>query len=219
MEEGLFHNQTFVQHVNEFSVNVVGHSNPHQAVAQRHPVSGEEMEGCPVYPGIPCQSHVDAYRAAGQRFNFRGTPTSFVCLPSGEKVAEIPGVPSSQKVIDDINAAQQRIGQRPVTGSQVLRMERDLYKGDQKLSQGKLADAREAYQAVASDEALPAFVRRKGEARLARWDAAARKAIEDARALPASRAKRELKRLVKELEDVPELKTLAEEALAAAEAG
>ncbi len=217
MEEGLFHNQVFVDHVSEFAVAVVGHREAHEEVEQVDPRTGVKRTVCPVYGSIPCQAHQTSMSQARGSFDFSGVPASFVCDSSGKLVSKVSGM-APQKFIEALNEAQQKIGKAPLRGSQVMKMERDLLKGDVALRKGKFGDALESYKEVADDEDVPEFVRKKANKRVEGVVPAALKAIEEAKALDGSKAKRALKKLARECDDIEEAKAAVEEALAELEA-
>lgn len=218
MEEGLFHNPLFVNHINEFAVAAVGHMEGHTEEERVNPMTGAREKVCPHYDTIPCTAHQEVYRGAGNRFEFSGVPACFIADASGNMVSEVRGQ-APQQFIDKINEAQQKIGQRPITGSQINRWMSQVYRGDQKANDGKFKDALKSYQDVADDEAIPQFVRARAQARVEALSQKAMEAIEAARALPASKAKRELKKLIKELKDLEAPRTAAEAALAELEGG
>jgi hypothetical protein len=214
MEEGLFHNPTFVQHMNEFAVSAVGHMEGHTEESRVNPATGATEKVCPHYDTIPCSAHQAVYRGAGNKFEFRGVPACFIADSSGKKLFEIHGQ-APQQYIDKINEAQTQSGKRPITGSQIARWQADLVKGDAKIAEGKFKDARTSYQKVADDEKIPEFVRARARARVEGLAAKITAAIDAAKALEPVPAKRELKKLVKALKDFPDELKLAEEALAA----
>lgn len=212
MEEGLFHNPQFVNYVSENAVACVGHQEGHTEADRVDPLTGQSMKSCPHYESIPCSAHQAVYSQAGGKFEFSSVPKSFVCDASGKMVAEdCDGSP--QAVIDALTKAQQQIGKPPITGSAIRRMERDLYKGDADARKGKFASALKLYQGVAEEEKNPAFVREKATARVAALGQQALAAVEAAKGDP-KKAKRELKKLVKELAGLEEAKQAAEAALA-----
>jgi hypothetical protein len=213
MEEGLFHNQVFVTHINEFAVAAVGHMEGHTAVERVNPLTGAREQVCPHYNTIPCEAHQAVYTGSRNVFDFSGVPSSFVCDATGHQLFEVNGQ-APQAFIDKLNQAQQQIGQRPITGSQIQRMMRDLYRGDAKANEGKFKDALESYQGVADAEANPDFVKARARARIEALAAKVAQAIETARGLAPAAAKRELKKLIRELRDFPEAKAAAEAALA-----
>ncbi len=218
MEEGLFHNQIFVNHVNEFAVAAVGHMEGHTEEERVNPLTGAREKVCPRYDTIPCTAHQSVYQGSRNNFQFTGVPASFIADPQGNKLFEVNGQ-APQAFIDKLNEAQQKIGQRPITGSQIARWMSQVYRGDQKANDGKFKDALKGYQEVADDESIPEFVRARARARVEALSAKAMEAIEAARALPASKAKRELKKLIKELKDLETPRTAAEAALAELEGG
>lgn len=213
MEEGLFHNPIFVNHINEFAVAAVGHMEGHSEEERVNPMTGAREKVCPHYDTIPCTAHQAVYQGARNNFQFSGVPACFIADPQGNKVSEVNGQ-APQAFIDKLNEAQQKIGQRPVTGSQITRWMTSVYRGDQKANDGKFKDALKGYQDVAEDEAIPEFVRARARARIEALSQKAMDAIAAARELPASKAKRELKKLIKELKDLEEPRTAAEAALA-----
>lgn len=213
MEEGLFHNQVFVDHISEFAVAVIGHHATHEEVEQVDRRTGAKRKVCPIYGSIPCQAHQTSYSQAGDKFDFKGVPASFVCDSSGAMVSKVSGQ-APQQFIEALNQAQQKIGKPPLRGSQVMKLERDLLKGDAALRKGKFKDALKSYQEVADDEKVPEFVRKKANKRVEEVVPAALKAIEEAKALEGAKAKRALKKLEKELADIEEAKAALEEALA-----
>lgn len=213
MEEGLFHNPIFVNHVNEFAVAAVGHSEGHSAEERINPQTGAREQVCPRYDTIPCSAHQAVYQGARNAFQFSAVPSSFIADPSGKMLSEVGGQ-APQAFIDKLNEAQQTIGQRPVTGSQIARWMQHVYRGDQKANEGKFKDALKGYQQVADDEEIPEFIRARARARVGTLSQRAAEAIEAASALPASKAKRELKKLIKELKDMDEARAAAEAALA-----
>lgn len=213
MEEGLFHNQVFVTHVNENAVAVVGHMEGHTEESRKNPLTGADEKVCPRYDTIPCSAHQACYQGAGSNFQFTGVPASFIALPSGEKFAEVQGQ-APQQFIDKLNQAQQKIGQRPILGSQIARWMAGLYDGDRKAAQGKFKDAATAYKKVADDEKIPQFVRAQAAERGTQLGAKVMAAFEAAKAKPPAKAKAELKKLLKEVKDFPEAKAAIEAALA-----
>ena len=217
MEEGLFHNQLFVNHINENAVAAIAHSEGHAEEERVNPLTGAREKVCPRYDSVPCSAHQAVYQSARSGFDASAVPASFVCDPQGKMLAKVPGQ-APQAFIDKLNEAQQKLG-RPITGSQIQRWMVPLYRGDQKANGGKFKDALKSYRDVAEDEAIPQFVRARAEARLEALSQKAMEAIEAARALPASKAKRELKKLVKELKDLEAPRTAAEAALAELEGG
>lgn len=217
MEEGLFHNPMFVNYVSENAVAAVGHSEGHTEVERVDPLTGQPAKVCPNYGTIPCSAHQAVYSQAGNKFQFNTVPKSFVCDSSGTKVAEdCDGSP--QQVIDALTKAQQQIGKKPITGSAILRMERDLYRGDAEAKKNKFAAALKLYQGVAGEEKHPEFVREKAQARVAALAQQALAAVEAAQAEP-KKAKKELKKLLKELNGLEQAKEAAEAALAELEEG
>ncbi|RMG18608.1 MAG: hypothetical protein D6731_01645 [Planctomycetota bacterium] len=217
MEEGLFHNPVFVNYVNEFAVSVVGHRETHDMIEVVDPRTRERKKVCPRYPTIPCEVHARAASEArqGGGFQFRGVPASFVCDSSGKQLAQVRGM-SPQAFIDALKEAQRTIGKPPLTATAIAELERDLLKGDKLLAKGKYAKAHKAYAKVAEDEDLPTFVRARARERLERLEQAARSAVDEARALPPAKAKRALKKLLRELAPFPAAKKAVEEALAEA---
>jgi tetratricopeptide (TPR) repeat protein len=213
MEEGLFHNPMFVNHINESAVAVVGHSEGHTEESRRNPMTGADEKVCPHYDTIPCEVHQKVYQDTRSSFDFRGVPACFIALPSGEKFAEVNGQ-APQAFIDKLNEAQQKIGQRPILGSQIARWMAGLYDGDRKAAQGKYKDAAAAYKKVADDEKIPQFVRARATERGTALAAKITAAIDEAKAKPPAKAKGELKKLIGQLKDFPEAKAAAEAALA-----
>lgn len=218
MEEGLFHNPVFVNHVNEFAVAAVGHMEGHTEEERVNPVTGAREKVCPHYDTIPCSAHQATYQGAGNRFEFSGVPASFIADSSGAKVSEVNGQ-APQQFIDKINEAQTKIGQRPITGSQIARWMADVNRGDAKAAQGKFKDALASYNKVVENEDIPEFVRARASQKVTDLNARITAAIDAARALPPVQAKRELKKLVRDLKDFEEAKAAAEAALAELEGG
>lgn len=217
MEEGLFHNPVFVNHITEFAVAVVGHSEAHTMVTRTDPRTGQQVQRCPNYGSIPCSVHQQSMQGARSHFEFRGVPASFVCDSSGAQLDQVQGG-APQQFIDALNRAQQRIGRRPVLGSQIARIERDLLRGDAKMAEGKFRDALRLYQGVAEAEEHPEFIRRRAAARIVALGERATAAIAEARALPPRQARTRLRELVRNLRDCGEHLAAAEAALAEVEA-
>ncbi len=212
MEEGLFHNPTFVNYINEFAVAAAGHREGHTLEERVNPLTGKREQVCPVYDSIACDAHQATYQQAGGKFEFNAVPTSFVCQPDGTMIKKVSGM-APNDYIEALKEAQMKIGKPPLTGSAILKMERDLYKGDGKLRSGKFNDALKLYKGVAEDEELPEFVRARADARVAALEEAALAAIEEAKALEPRKAKRELKKLLRNLDDLEEAKAACEAAL------
>ena len=216
MEEGLFHNPVFVQHISEFAVAAIGHSNGHQEVEAVDPRTGQKRQVCPIYGSIPCSAHQATSSQARGNFEFKGVPASFAADAQGKLVSKIEGR-SPQAVIDALNEAQMKIGKPPLRGSQIAKLERDLFKGDAQLAKGKFEKAKKEYEGVANDEAIPEFIRKRGRDRLEKLNQAALAAVEAARAEGGSKAKRELKKLLRDLDGIDDAKAACEEALAEGE--
>lgn len=213
MEEGLFHNPVFVQYINEFAVAAVGHQEAHSEVEAVDPATGAKRQVCPRYNTIPCSSHQKTYASTGGKFDFKYVPSSFVCDSGGKLVKKVDGQ-SPQAFIDALTEAQQASGKKPITGSMLAKWDRDLQKGDMSLTKGKLKAAHKSYETVATDESAPEFMRERGQERIAALTAAIEKAIADAKADDPKKGAKALKKLMKELKDMPELLKAAEEALA-----
>ncbi|MCW8141238.1 MAG: hypothetical protein KIT58_20240 [Planctomycetota bacterium] len=218
MEEGLFHNPVFVNHTNEFAVAAVGHMEGHAERERVNPSTGAREQVCPTYGTIPCAAHQAVYRGASNGFEFRGVPASFITDHTGKQLFQISGQ-APQQFIDKLNEAQRQIGQRPITGSQIARWMREVHRGDAKLAEGKFKDALGGYRKVADDASIPEFVRARAREKVEALPGRLLQAVEAARALPANQAKRELKKLVRDLKDFEEAKTAAEAALAELEGG
>jgi hypothetical protein len=214
MEEGLFHNPVFVQHMNEFAVCAVGHVEQHTEEERVNTATGAVEKVCPHYDTIPCAAHTAVYRGAGNKFEFRGVPACFIADSSGKKLFEVHGQ-APQQYIDKVNEAQAASGQRPITGSQIQRWQADLHRGDAKATEGKYKDARASYQKVVDDSAIPEFVKARARQRIEQLGQKITAAIDSAKALAPVPAKRELKKLVKALKDFPDELKAAEDALAA----
>ena len=212
MEEGLFHNPMFVNYVSENAVAAVGHTEGHTEVERVDPQTGQKSKVCPNYNTIPCSAHQAVYQQSRNAFNFSGVPSSFVCDSSGKELfKDCDGSP--QQVIDALTKAQQQIGKKPVTGSMLQKMERDLWKGDAEARKAKFAAALKLYQGVAEDEKSLDLVREKARARVTALGKQALEAVEAAKA-DEKKAKTQLKKLVKDLEGLDEAKQAAEAALA-----
>jgi len=214
MEEGLFHNPTFVQHIAEFAVAAIGHHEGHTEETRPDPMTGAPREVCPVYESIPCQAHQVTYQQAGNAFEFSGVPASFVTDSSGKMLQKLSGQ-SPQTFISALNEAQQTIGKRPVTGSMLAKMAKGLLQGDAKLRKGKYGDALEAYQKVAEDQEVLEMIRTRAAKRIEALGAAVQAAVEEAAALEPRKAKRALKKLLKQLDAFEEARAACEEALGA----
>lgn len=217
MEEGLFHNPIFVNHINEFAVAAVGHMEGHTEEERVNPVTGAREKVCPHYDTIPCAAHQAVYQGSRNAFDFSGVPACFIADSAGVMVSQVNGQ-APQPFIDKINEAQQKIGQRPITGSQIARWMADVNRGDAKATQGKFKDALASYNKVIEDEAIPEFVRARARQKVVDLNARITAAIDAARALAPMQAKRDLKKLVRDLKDFPEAKAAAEAALAELEA-
>lgn len=212
MEEGLFHNPTFVQHISEFAVAAIGHHEGHTEETRPDPLTGVPRQVCPHYGSIPCQAHQVTYQQAGNAFEFRGVPASFVCDSTGKMLQKLSGQ-SPQAFITALNEAQQTIGKAPITGSMLRKMEKGLYKGDVKLRKGKFKDALKAYTSVAEDEDALDMVKAKAAKRIEALTAAAQAAVDEAASLEPRKAKRALKKLLRELDGFEEAHAACEEAL------
>ena len=57
MEEGLFHNQVFVDFITENAVAVIGHQQAHTEIDKVDRRTGQTTKVCPRYPTIPCSAH------------------------------------------------------------------------------------------------------------------------------------------------------------------
>jgi hypothetical protein len=198
MEEGLFHNPTFVDYINEFAVAVIGHSGQHAEIERQNPKTGAVEQVCPHYDTIPCSVHNTCSTQARPNFDFRGVPATFVCDPTGKILTkDVPRNP--QGTIDALTKAQQTIGA--------------------KLRSGKFKDALKAYQKVLGKDDIPEFILARARQRVEDLQARALEAIAEAQALDAKKAKKQLKKLIKEFKDLEDAKAAAEAALAELEGG
>ena len=213
MEEGLFHNPTFVQHIDEFAVAVIGHGESHAEIEVPDMATKTMKKVCPRYPTIPCEVHVKAASEArqGGGFEFKGVPASFVCDSSGKQLEKVSGM-SPQVFITALNNAQQTIGKAPITGSMIAKMQKDLLKGDSYVAKGKFGKAFKSYTKVAEDEKVPEFIRARGAARLEGLKATVMAAVQEAQGMEPKKAKKALKKLKKELKDMPEALEALEQA-------
>ena len=214
MEEGLFHNPVFVNHIAENAIAVIGHGQTHSEIEVPDMATRTMKKVCPRYPTIPCSVHVNSGREARGNFDFRGVPASFVCDSTGKQLEQVKGM-SPQKFIDALNSAQVKIGKRPITGSMIAKMEKDLVKGDKSLAKGKFGKAFKAYKKVVDNSKNPEFLRERGTARIEGLKAKAMEAVQEAQGMSPSKAKKALKKLQKELKDMPEAKAALEQAMEA----
>jgi hypothetical protein len=221
MEEGLLHNPTFVNYVNENCVAAVGHREAHAEVDRVNPITGATEKVCPHYDTIPCAAHQAVASGASGVDNSNGRPASYVCDPTGAREFELGAQQAPQPIIEKLTAAQGQIHDRPLLGSQVQRMMMDLYRGDHQATQGKWKDALASYRKVADEEKDPQFIRDRATARITALQQQAMAAVERARGLEnKNEAKRELKKLQRELRDgFDEAKAAVEAALADLEGG
>ena len=214
MEEGLFHNPIFVNHLAENAVAVIGHSQAHSEIEVPDMATRTMKKVCPRYPTIPCSVHTKSMNEARGNFDFKGVPASFVCDSTGKQVEKVMGM-SPQKFIDALNNAQIKIGKRPITGSMIMKMEKDLVKGDKSLAKGKYGKALKSYKKVMDNSKNPEFLRERATARIEGLKAKAMEAVQEAQGMPPAKAKKALKKLQKELKDVPEAKAALEQAIEA----
>lgn len=209
MEEGLFHNPAFVNYINEFAVAAIGHQGSHGEVEQFNPHARKKQKNCPHYNTIPCSAHQAVASGAQGLREGNGMPQSYVTDHTGKKISKVGRSPGA--VTKALQEAQQKIGKKPITGSMLRKMEAGLYKGDKALKKLKFKKALKAYQKVKDGKKTPAFIKKKAEARIAGLQEAALAAIQEAQG--SKKAKATLKKLLKELKDLPEAKKACEEAL------
>jgi hypothetical protein len=212
MEEGLFHNPIFVDYITENAIAVVGHSGSHAEIEVPDMATRSMKKVCPRYPTIPCTVHDKAAREARSGFEFRGVPASFVCDSSGKELEKVQGM-SPQKFIDALTSAQQKIGKRPITRSMVLKLGKDIAKGDKALAKGKFKKAHAAYDKVADNSKLPEFIRAKAKAKSDGMAGTALAAVQAAAGLEPRKAKKALKKLKKEVAAYEEAKAAYDEAM------
>ena len=171
---------------------------------------------CPHYGSITCKDHGAVYQEAGNKFEFSGVPSCFVTDSQGNMVSKVAGS-SPQKFIDALNEAQQKIGKPPLRGSQIMKYEGELIKGDRDAAKAKFKAALKSYQKVAADEKAPEFIRARANDRLSKLGEAAMTAIQEAQGMEPAKAKKALKKLAKEFKGLPDAAKAAQEALAGLE--
>jgi hypothetical protein len=215
MEEGLFHNQVFVDFITENAVAVIGHGQAHNEVDKVNPRTRKTEKVCPRYPTIPCSVHQKSANEAraSKEFNFKGVPASFVCDSSGKMVEKVGGM-SPQKFIDSMTGVIRSSGKRPITGSMIAKMQKDLVKGDKSLAKGKFKKALAAYTKVAENEKYPEFIRARGKAKADGMPEVAMVAVQTALGLAPRKVKTALKKLKKEVAPFAEAKAALDAALA-----
>ena len=139
MEEGLFHNQLFVNHINENAVAAIAHSEGHAEEERVNPLTGAREKVCPRYDSVPCSAHQAVYQSARSGFDASAVPASFVCDPQGKMLAKVPGQ-APQAFIDKLNEAQQKLG-RPIAGQIRIRgipLERRLDRRERVVPESRL---------------------------------------------------------------------------------
>lgn len=108
MEEETFRNAKVIELSKSF-VNVVAHRETDHGSTETV-VGREKVKLCNDYSGIPCETHVKGWSAAGRFITGSfGTPTTVFCDPSGKELFRHEGDPGSADMIKKMTEALSKV--------------------------------------------------------------------------------------------------------------
>lgn len=185
--------------LNDRALVIVGHrGGEHAPETVVDPKTKKETLLCPIYKQFHCSVHKAFHDDYAGNFDYKELPAGFILRPDESTASEGVAELSVKKLMAKINDAQFALGDG-VFKSEILKLEKKLSKGDEKLDKSKLKAARKIYEKPLKDAKLKAHLKTIVEDRLKKLDAKALEIIEAAKTLEAKRRHEELKRIAREM--------------------
>jgi len=204
----LLEGRRLARHLDEAAVVAVAHPGSHDERTR----GGEPR--CRLYGAIPCAAHhVTADQAAPLFPDGLPDAPRLVVVVDGRVAAELAGDAEADAVRAALADAQAALGGEAYARSAVEEAREDLADGDARVERGRFDDAIRSYRSVADDEAVPPPLRAEARGRLEAVLQAALDAVEQAKALGGRRARKALRRLLREFGDLKAARAAIEEAL------